>query len=140
MPLGTLAGPHGPAHGGFDPVEGRRVPEDLLAVDDDGEPSADPMAKAEPDPLRGVEADDFDSDPVPELSDEALREVVRAGGVFEEERGRLVKLLADQGADGPIHERLRARRPARLQDRGEEADELDSRGPGRHDPERGARG
>jgi hypothetical protein len=65
---------------------------------------------------------------------------VRAGSVFEEERRRFAELFGDKGRDRAVHERLRARRPARLQDRGEEADELDPRGPGRHDPEKGARG
>ncbi len=86
-------------------------------------------------PRGEIESDDLDPDPVSEGLEEVFGEAMGPIRVLEDERRRLAEFLVPQVRYAPVRERLSACGPARLQDRGEQAEELDARRLGGHDIE-----
>ena len=105
------------------------------AVHDDGESFADLVSEAQPHAPRRIESDDLDPDLVSEVPEQVFGEVMGPIRVLEDKRRRLAEFLIPQFRHASVRERLRARGPARLQDRREQAEELDARRPGGHDIE-----
>ena len=105
-----------------------RLPEHASAVDDNREPLSDLVTESDPGSPRGVQANDLDADAISEIAEEILREPVGAVRILEDEGRRVAKLLRPQRFDRRVCERLGAGGSARLEDRRQEPDELNSWG------------
>ena len=93
------------------------------------------MSKAQPHAPRGIESDHLDPDLVSEVPEQVFGEAMGPIRVLEDKRRRLAEFLIPQFRHASVRERLSARGPARFQDRGEQAEELNARRPGGRDIE-----
>jgi len=122
-----------PIHGLLHGIVVVRISEHFATVDDHREPLPDSVPDAEPYAARGVEAHDLDPNPRTVIPEKPLRQAMGAVRVFSDELGSFAPFLFLQHLHAPIRERLGARGSARLQDRREQAEELDARRPGQHE-------